>query len=183
MFERFTEVAREVVCRAVERARRAGAPDVTEEHLLLALLDGEGRGASALAGLGVTERRVSVESALGDARRRGGLSRSDTQALAGLGIDVAEVVSRVERAHGEGALAAVSTSGKRRRAHRTPFAREAKAVLEKALKVALGRGDRHIGDEHILLALVARPGVVAEVLAGHGATYGRIEAALREAAV
>ena len=53
---------------------------------------------------GSTGAAESVERALAEARRRGGLSRADADALAGLGIDVSEIVSRVEEAHGEGAL-------------------------------------------------------------------------------
>lgn len=45
----------------------------------------------------------------------------------------------------------------------------------KSLRIAAGRGDRHIGGEHLLLALTARPGVVADVLAEHGATYEAVE--------
>lgn len=39
-----------------------------------------------------------------DARRRAGLSRAQTDALAGPGIDVLDVVARVEEAHGVGAM-------------------------------------------------------------------------------
>lgn len=44
-------------------------------------------------------------------------------------------------------------------------------MLEKSLRIAVARRERTIGDEHILLALTARPGVPAEVLADHGVTY------------
>ncbi|CAM5726826.1 hypothetical protein SBADM41S_09146 [Streptomyces badius] len=46
-------------------------------------------------------------------------------------------------------------------------------MLENSLRVALGRGDRFIGEEHLLLALTAKPGSVADVLAEHGATVTR----------
>ncbi|QGV78614.1 Clp protease N-terminal domain-containing protein [Streptomyces ficellus] len=177
MFERFTDAARSVVKGAVVHAERADADRVTEEHLLLALLDLEGTPSShAFAALGVTGRRASVESALAEARRRGGLTRADTDALAGLGIDVTEIVSKVEATHGAGALAGGRRPKRRWTSHR-PFTRPAKDVLEQSLRVALGRGDRHIGDEHLLLALAARPGVVADVLADHGATYGALDRA------
>ncbi|MBT2400240.1 Clp protease N-terminal domain-containing protein [Streptomyces sp. ISL-100] len=179
MFERFTKSARGVVKGAVVQAERADADSVTEEHLLLALLDQEGtRSSFAFASLGIAGRRDAVAGALADARRRGGLSKADQEALAGIGIDVAEIVSKVEQAHGEGAMQ--SGRGARRgvlTGHR-PFTPQAKAVLEKSLRVALGRGDRHIGDEHLLLALVAQPGAVADVLAEYGATYGAVERGL-----
>ncbi|MEU5532387.1 Clp protease N-terminal domain-containing protein [Streptomyces sp. NPDC020362] len=171
MFERFTKDARDVVRGAVEKGEREGAQVVDAEHLLLALLDREASRASfALAALGLTDRKASVREALGQARRRGGLTRAETDALAGLGIDVGEIVSRVEEAHGAGAMA-----GDRRDkgwwSGRRSFSPGAKSILEGALRTAVDRRDRHIGDEHILLALTLRPGVPAEVLADHGVTH------------
>ncbi|MFD4214932.1 Clp protease N-terminal domain-containing protein, partial [Streptomyces sindenensis] len=109
---------------------------------------------------------------------RGGLTRADTEALAGLGIDVGAIVSRVEETHGEGALDA-GRGGRRWwwSGHR-PFTPGAKTVLENSLRAALGRGDRFIGEEHLLLALTAKPGSVADVLAEHGATRTAVLRAL-----
>ncbi|MFF8098313.1 Clp protease N-terminal domain-containing protein [Streptomyces sp. NPDC014986] len=171
MFERFTKDARAVVKGAVEQAEGMGAGRVGAEHLLLALLDREaGRASFALAALGLGGRRDAVRAALGRARRRGGLTQAETDALAGLGIDVPGIVARVEEVHGAGALSGDRRGGGRRSGHR-PFEREAKDLLTGALRAATARRDRHIGDEHILLALTARPGVPAEVLADHGVTY------------
>ncbi|QEV20210.1 Clp protease N-terminal domain-containing protein [Streptomyces alboniger] len=183
MFERFTKDARAVVLGAVEHAERGGADSVDDGHLLLALLDREAsRGSFALAALGAAGRRDAIEEALSGARRRGGLSQADTDALAGLGIDVAAIVSRVEEAHGEGALADGGKSGPRKagrgRLGRVPFSREGKDVLEKSLRAATARRDRRIGDEHILLALTVRPGFVAEVLADHGVTHASVDRVL-----
>lgn len=171
MFERFTKDAREVVQGAFEHGERAGARSVGAEYLLLALLDREASRASfALAALGLAERKASVRESLAEARRRAGLSRAEADALAGLGIDVSEIVSRVEEAHGVGAM-----SGDRQDrswwSGRRSFGRDARDVLEGALRVAVARRDRHIGDEHLLLALTVRPGVPAEVLADHGVTF------------
>ncbi|QOV47753.1 Clp protease N-terminal domain-containing protein [Streptomyces chromofuscus] len=171
MFERFTRDARAVVKGAVEHCEGVGAQSVDAEHLLLALLDREAsRGSFALTALGLAERRESVTRALEEARRRAGLSQAEADALAGLGIDVLEIVSRVEEAHGVGAM-----SGDRKDrgwwGGRRSFGRGAKEVLEKSLRIAVARRERHIGDEHILLALTARPGVPAEVLADHGVTF------------
>ncbi|MEU6878816.1 Clp protease N-terminal domain-containing protein [Streptomyces sp. NPDC046712] len=178
MFERFTKAARSVVKGAVEHAERDGATVVTHEHLLLALLDREDtRAAAALRQLCPPDRRPSLVAALGDARRRAGLSRADAEALADLGIDVGEIVARVEETHGAGALAGDRKdsgwwSGRR------SFSREAKTVLEKSLRVAVARKDREIGDEHILLALTTTGGVVAEALADHGVTYASVDTAV-----
>jgi hypothetical protein len=197
MFERFTTSAREVVRGAVRQAEETGGAAVGEPELLLALLDradsgrtdrrrgsrrtdrrtGSGRtdspAADVLTTLGATARRASIERALADVRRRGGISAADAEALAGLGIDVDAVVARVEEEHGAGALATP-----RRRRSRGRFAPEAKSVLERSLRIAVGRGDKHIGDEHLLLALLARPGVAANVLADHDVTYVQAERAL-----
>ncbi|MEV6456524.1 Clp protease N-terminal domain-containing protein [Streptomyces anulatus] len=178
MFERFTRGARAAVKGAVAQAERAGADSVTEEHLLLALLEQEGgRTSFAVTALGLHDRRASLDAAFAEARRRGGLTRADTDALADIGIDIGAIVSRVEGAHGEGALAAGRTGRRWWSGHR-PFAPGAKTVLENSLRVALGRGDRFIGEEHLLLALTAKPGVVADVLAEHGATYATVQRAL-----
>ncbi|MEW1610837.1 MULTISPECIES: Clp protease N-terminal domain-containing protein [unclassified Streptomyces] len=178
MFERFTQGARATVKGAVAQAERVGAGSVTEEHLLLALLDQEGSRASfALAALGLSGRRASLDASFAEARRRGGLTKADTEALAGIGIDVGAIVDRVEGAHGEGALDAGRGSRRWWSGHR-PFTPGAKSILEKSLRVALGRGDRFIGEEHLLLALTATPGTVADVLAEHGATYATAHRAL-----
>ncbi|MFF3995319.1 Clp protease N-terminal domain-containing protein [Streptomyces cyaneofuscatus] len=178
MFERFTQGARATVKGAVAQAERVGAGSVTEEHLLLALLEQEGSRASfALAALGLSGRRASLDASFTEARRRGGLTKADAEALAGIGVDVGAIVDRVEGAHGEGALAADRRSRRWWSGHR-PFTPGAKSILEKSLRVALGRGDRFIGEEHLLLALTAAPGTVADVLAEHGATYATVHRAL-----
>ncbi|MBT2406752.1 MULTISPECIES: Clp protease N-terminal domain-containing protein [unclassified Streptomyces] len=184
MFERFTTDARSTVTGAVAEARRAGDSTVTEEHLLLALF-----AQGALDSLGVD--RTAVTADLAAARRRGGMSKADEEALAGLGIDLTEIVSRVEETHGEGAL---SSAAPRRRtlgaslrsalgrpepdSRHVPFTQGAKKVLEQSLRIALGREDRHIGTLHLLLALLSRPGTPSEVLAAHGVTYAEAESGL-----
>ncbi|MFE9574071.1 Clp protease N-terminal domain-containing protein [Streptomyces sp. NPDC006692] len=178
MFERFTVNARGMVAGAVEHATRAGSPVVTEEHLLLALLDREGtKAAFALASLGVSDRRAEVTEALAAARRRGGMSKADEDALAGLGISVEEIVARTEQAHGPGALSGTEP-GRAWPSGRPSFTKGSKKVLEKSLRMAVARKQKHIGDEHLLLALTAMPGLVGEVLAEHGGTYGGVERVL-----
>lgn len=174
MFEKFTTDARAVVREAAEQAGRTGSGRVGEPELLLALLDRTGSpAAAALGALGVHARRESVVGALAEVRRRGGISSADATALAGLGIDVDEIVARVEQAHGPGALAADGAAGRRKWGRRL-FTPEARSVLERALRIAVGRGERYLGDEHLLMALTARPGTAAAVLADHGVTYGEV---------
>ncbi|MFI5802277.1 Clp protease N-terminal domain-containing protein [Streptomyces sp. NPDC051561] len=184
MFERFTTEARSVVVESQVHAARLGSDTITEEHLLIALLAqaGEagaaGSAATALTALGLTGRREEIEGSLAATRRRGGVSQAEADALAGMGIDVDAIVAKVEETHGEGAL---GRGGKGRRwlssGHR-PFTPGAKKVLERSLRVALGHGDKYIGGEHLLLALVAAPGAVAEVLTEFGAEYGEVERAV-----
>lgn len=177
MFERFTKDARAVVEGAVGHAEREGATRVEETHVLLSLLDREGsRGSFALASLGLPPgRRAGLVRDLAETRRRGGLSRADADALSGLGIDLSEIVSRVEETHGEGALAAAARGGPPGgRFGRRPFSRGAKDLLTGTLRVALARGERQIGDEHLLLALTTRRGTSSEVLADHGVTHASV---------
>ncbi|MEW1657803.1 Clp protease N-terminal domain-containing protein [Streptomyces sp. NPDC093707] len=170
MFERFTAAARAVVGSAVAHADRTGSDTVGEPELLLALLDQrDSLAAAVLDGLGVP--RPAVADALAADRRRGGLSAADTAALAGLGIDVDAVVARVEEAHGAGALAGGGRRAGRGKRVRRTFSPEGKAVLERALRIAAGRGDGYLGDEHLLLALTTGSGPAGVALAGHGATY------------
>jgi ATP-dependent Clp protease ATP-binding subunit ClpA len=175
MFERFTKDARAVVQGALEHAERAGAQSVDAGHLLLALLDREASRASfALTALGLGDRRDSVVRDLAEARRWGGLSRAESDALAGLGIDVSDIVARIEDVHGAGAMSGDRKPADRRSGGRRSFDRSAKAVLERSLRVAVARHDRHIGDEHLLLALTLLPGVPAETLADHGVTHDSV---------
>lgn len=179
MFQRLTRSARSVLGAAAERSRQAGAPGIRTEDMLLPLFDRPDLAAgAALAALGLTGRRASVERALADATRRGGLSQTDAEALAGIGIDLAEVLDQAERAHGEGALAAADTTRDRWRPEYRAFSDGAKKVLERAVREAAENGAKQIGDEHLLLALATPPGVVADVLAEHGAAYTEIRRAL-----
>ncbi|MFJ7202329.1 Clp protease N-terminal domain-containing protein [Streptomyces sp. NPDC098789] len=177
MFEKFTAGARDTVTGAVDEARRTGAARVTEDHLLLALLE-----LGALDRLGVD--RGATAAALAEARRRGGMSKADEEALAGLGIDLAEIVARVEESHGEGALAAAGARPQRGRPQsaRVRFAPGTKKTLAQSLRIAVGHRERAITQTHLLLALLIAPGPVADVLAAQGVTYARVAATAPAAA-
>jgi ATP-dependent Clp protease ATP-binding subunit ClpA len=160
MFERFTRPARVTVEEAVRIAGEAGAQEVRPEHLLRALLEDETTPASrvlAEAGAPLAELRAEVD------RRRlryvDGLDEDDADALRSLGIDLDEVVRRIERDLG-GTVP--------RRGH-PRFSRSAKKVLELALREAVALRHDHIGTEHLLLGLV-RDGdrVVTDSLAVFG---------------
>jgi ATP-dependent Clp protease ATP-binding subunit ClpA len=161
MFNRFTAVARRVVHEAARQARN----EVTDEHLLLALLDQQDTtSARLLTDAGVTPDTVGA--AFRAAERKGGLTDAESAAVLNeLGIDVDEVVATVERALGKDAL--TPPAGPRR----GRFARTAKDVLAGALTQAKSLRDRELGDQHLLLALAAHEGVAGQLLATHGLSY------------
>jgi ATP-dependent Clp protease ATP-binding subunit ClpA len=179
MFERFTRSARQVVLDAVGEAEKERAAQITVEHTLLALLRDGTRSAPILRSAGLTKEVVAEE--LAAAHRRGGLTDTDAVALSELGIDLDAIVDRIERAHGENALAAGPRPRSRFGINHIPFAAEAKRLLENALRQARERGERQLGDEHLLLALAAGTGVAAQVLADHGLTYTEVRARLAKA--
>lgn len=176
MFERFTHDARVVVIEAQERARETGSPEIDALHLLSGLMRTEaGIARSLLDGFGVTAEDIAAE--LDRVRRRGGMSDTDAEALEGFGIDVEQIIARVEQVHGEGALAGKPGGGKR---GHIPFSREAKKVLEGSLKQAVDLGHKHIGEEHLLLSLTAKPGPAADVLAKRGIDLVDLRRALQQ---
>ncbi|GAB3495378.1 Clp protease N-terminal domain-containing protein [Amycolatopsis cihanbeyliensis] len=177
MFERFTRDARVAVIDAQAEAVEQDAIEIDTTHLLFGLL---GPVEGLLADLGVRPELLREEVA--KVRRRGGITDTDAAALGELGIDVEQIVDRVEQVHGANALAGRAVEPKRRRwfgqrAHR-PFTTEAKHALEQSLREALELSDRHIGPEHLLLALATRPGPVADVLAAYGADHLTLRRAL-----
>jgi hypothetical protein len=63
-----------------------------------------------------------------------------------------------------------------------PFSTGAKRTLEETLHRALDRGDRHIGAEHLVLALPQVPGPVRDILEQEGVTGVSLRDALRTTA-
>jgi ATP-dependent Clp protease ATP-binding subunit ClpA len=182
MFERFTRSARQVVVGAQEEARGLGHDWIGTEHLLLAAVrQSEQPGAATLVRLGVTAENcraavAGVVSTQGDA-----LGPEDAEALKALGIDLDEIRRRAEGAFGEGALDPPVSDpgskarrglpfGRRQRQDRTGdlgvpadasspsghirFTGRAKKAIELSLREAIARKERHIGVEHIVLALL-----------------------------
>jgi ATP-dependent Clp protease ATP-binding subunit ClpA len=166
--ERFTRAARQTVHEAVVQAERLDAPEIGPEHLALALLD-----APVLAEFDLT--RDDVVDAFAAARRKGGLSDADTEALRGLGIDVDQIVASVERSHGEGALAGAPRRRRRFFGNHLPFTAAARETLVRSLVEARDLGHHTLGQEHLLLALLAGRGLVAEVLEARGVNYVEVK--------
>jgi ATP-dependent Clp protease ATP-binding subunit ClpA len=89
-----------------------------------------------------------------------------TMALESLGISLEAVRSQVEERIGRGAEKPVG---------HIPFTPRAKKVLELSLREALALKHKHIGTEHILLALICEgEGVAAQVLVRLGADRDRV---------
>jgi ATP-dependent Clp protease ATP-binding subunit ClpA len=182
MFERFSRPARQVVVGAQEEARSLGHDWIGTEHLLLAALrHPEQPGAATLVRLGVSAEscRAAVSSVVG-AADGDALGPEDAEALKAFGIDLEEIRRRAENAFGDGALdTPVSDPGadaprrrrflRRQRRERAgdsgdpaargplghvPFTGRAKKTLELSLREAIARKDRHIGVEHVVLALL-----------------------------
>ncbi|MEV4148586.1 Clp protease N-terminal domain-containing protein [Amycolatopsis sp. NPDC049691] len=171
MFERFTADARLTVVEAQMTARRSGSVEVGTVDLLAGLLK---TGLPLLTELGVATDDLAAE--LERTRRRGGVSDADAEALTEFGIDVEQIVQSVERTHGEGALA--GRLGPAKRGH-VPFTTESKKTLELSLKEAVRLGDKHLGQEHILLALAQQRGT-DDVLARRGADYPTLRRAVQQ---
>ncbi|HET8562157.1 MAG TPA: Clp protease N-terminal domain-containing protein [Marmoricola sp.] len=160
MLERFTGPARDVVTEARRHAEEATASEVRPEHLLMALLERDGcLAVRALEGLGAPADRVRAELDQRRTRYGDGLDEDDAEALAAIGIDLDEVVRRIDR----------NLGGLRGRAGRTRFSRPAKKVLELSLREAVALRHNYIGTEHLLLGLSrCDDRVVADTLAACG---------------
>jgi ATP-dependent Clp protease ATP-binding subunit ClpA len=154
MFERFTKRAREVVTGAQTVARAQGAATIGSEHLLRALYDvPDNLGVMVLTAFSVGVEDVDEEL---DRLRGGGFSTpSDAAALASIGIDLDEVRRQIEETFGPGALdrtragSGLGGSGKH-----IPFSRDAKKVLEIALREAILLRHNYIGCEHLVLGML-----------------------------
>jgi len=128
MFERFTKDAHMAVTAAVEEAQKRSDARIGNEHLLL----GVAGSAGAPAGLDLAELRFELD-------------RLDGKALEAVGIDPGLL--------DVGPSQSPQPAGKRH----LPFTRAAKDTLTNALKEAIALDHRHIGVEHITLALTTLP--------------------------
>ena len=167
MFERFTRGAREAVERAQDEARAIGSPKIDTGEMLLGVAGGDGPGARVLADHGASYQALRERVA------GGGL---DGEALAAIGIDLEEIRRRAEDNFGPGAL----ERRRRPRGSHVPFSGRGKKALELALREAIDRGDKEIGDEHVLLGLL-REGGVERLLRAVGADPAALRAALSPA--
>jgi ATP-dependent Clp protease ATP-binding subunit ClpA len=142
MFEHFDEHARRrVISLAGEEAGRRGDGRIGTEHLLLALLHDPGSVAAGAVGLDLEQARTALDNL-------------DREALAAIGIDVADGRSPVP----------VLTR------RRPPFTSGARAVLHRAVLEARAAKVRRVQASHLLLGVLGcqRPDPAAELLATAG---------------
>ena len=96
MFERFTHDARAVVVEAQVRGRESGSAHIDPLHLLAGLFRSpSGSARTLLIGFDLSPGDLAEE--LERVRRRGGMSDSDAEVLGEFGIDVEQIVERVEQ--------------------------------------------------------------------------------------
>ena len=153
MFERFTKAARETVTEASLIARDMGAMTIEAEHLLLAVTNSPSPAAGVLHDAG-----------LDDDGLRAALAAETARSLAAVGVGVGVGV--------EGLQFSPFVNTPR-------FGQSAKLALERALKVALARNDRHIGSTHLTLAVLQPSvGTVPRALDGAGVDRARLISAL-----
>jgi hypothetical protein len=160
MFHGDDPALRGLLGRALGTARELGHPRVGSEHLLLALTDCGGQVATVLAWHGATQ--PALTAAARQVGEDGAGAASDRELLTAIGIDTGmplwgaaltstRPVRRLLPAPPFGVAAA------HRRAQQTspPFGRDAEAIYEASLRLALARRDRAHRPEHLALALVA----------------------------
>lgn len=181
VFERFTRDAREIVVDAQRVARDSRWQEVRNEHLMLVLVrQPESAGVRVLAAAGVTDAdRGELEAELAALNRRAGVSDADAEALREIGIEVEQVLDRLEELAGAPWPDEAGGSERGLRRH-LGFSRPAKYTLERALREAIHLRHKHIDSGHIMLGLLSRPGVVSEVLEKHGVTYADVRRAMAE---
>lgn len=153
MFERFTKDARAAVGEASQVARDRGAATVEAEHILLAITNGNSRAA-----------RVLHDAGLGSDGLSEALVAETTRSLAAVGVTADAL-------------------------HFSPFiatpklGTSAKLMLERSLRVALARRDKHIGPEHLVLAALRAPtGTVPRALECAGVDRVELTASVERAA-
>lgn len=156
MFERFDRTARAAVVIAFELARSAGT-SASVEHLLIGVYRAGGVGSAVLASYGVTENDLRRDAPGGPARQAG-LTDAEVAALRAVGVDADEIVRRAHEAFGPAPV---------RPSQRTRVDEAGIQLLRQAKHESKALRHKHIGTEHLLLAVLA----TQRELIGHGATY------------
>lgn len=153
MFDRFTELAKRAIVASEEAALSMGHDFIGTQHLLLGLASTGGTAGDVLRQHGVELSRARDETARQLAAAgipaTGGQAARD--ALARIGIDIAEIQRRADGAFGPGAF----------RFPRPPYSPRAKKALEQTLREAADLGHERIDTEDMLLGILAQSDSVA----------------------
>jgi ATP-dependent Clp protease ATP-binding subunit ClpA len=175
MFERFTRNARVVVIGAQEVAHRHRATEVRPAHLLESLASKDGTLAmQVLADLGAPGDEVRRVIRGFSSQYSGVLDAEDAEALRLLGIDLDDVIRRIDQDLNDG-------HGPILQGHKR-FSPESKKVLELSLREAFRLGDGFIGTEHVLLGLLRQGDTVTqETLKAFDLTVDDVRRAVDEA--
>ncbi|GAA1912667.1 Clp protease N-terminal domain-containing protein [Streptantibioticus ferralitis] len=157
MFDKFTELAKRAVMASQDVAVSMGHDFIGTEHMLLGLAQTAGTAGEVLREHGVELSRARQETVrlLEEAGvvATGGQPAKD--ALASIGIDVAEIQRRADDTFGPGAF----------HFPRPAYTPHAKKALELTVREAMTLGQQHFGTEHMLLGLLAEgEGVAIKVL-------------------
>jgi ATP-dependent Clp protease ATP-binding subunit ClpA len=173
MFERFTRRARTVVETASAYALSTASRETRPEHLFRALLEDEDcLAARVLVQCGAPLEGLRTRLDENVHRYVDGLDDDDAEALKVIGIDLAEVVRRID--HGLGGRG----PGRRR----PRFSRDSKRALELSLREAVSLRHNYIGTEHLLLGVVrVEDRAVADTLAHFGIERDGLRAAVVQA--
>lgn len=161
VYDRFTELAKRAMVAARDAADSLEHSHVGTEHLLLGLTQTAGAASEALRAQGLELGRARAEVARiieEHLREQGGTptgrAESAQNALAAIGIDVAEIQRRADENFGPGAL----------KYPRAAFSVLAKKSLQAALQQARALGTEVIDTEHLLLGVLATGGTANRVL-------------------
>jgi ATP-dependent Clp protease ATP-binding subunit ClpA len=177
MFERFTREARAIVKAAQQEARGGGASHVRPEHVLVALADRCSPLLFAEPGPLPFEHQYPITAA--KLRALIASEEPDAEALARIGISLADVRRAVESALGPEAWAPTCDD-------RLPFAPETRRALEDALREAVELRTRRIGSMELLLGLLRTSDGACDLIARCGvdpqALYERHRSSIRRLA-
>ncbi|MDO8213430.1 Clp protease N-terminal domain-containing protein [Conexibacter sp. CPCC 206217] len=144
MFERFARDARVIVTRAHEQAEALGSPTLEAEHMLLAIA----------ADPNTPTARLLSDEGLHSSGLLAALEREQELSLAAAGVTI-----------GDFELPARPPVPRRK----PGFAASSKRAMERAVRIAVARGDRRIGATHVLLGVLrADVGTVPRALAAAG---------------
>ncbi len=167
-----------MVERTQQIAMESRASQVRPEHLFAALLwDDRCLAVRVLNAQGGTTERLRAELDRRRSRYVDGLGDEDAAALASIGIDLEEVVRRMD----DGDSGPDRRRGRFSRVH-IRFSRPSRKVLELALREAIALKHNYIGTEHLLLGLVREGDVIVrDTLAAAGVDTTTLRQAVAEA--